>query len=362
METTPTFFLKSSADRCAINLVAKRSSTREAVANENMKTLVNIFLLSVLLNFTRASKDIVCEYFSDGYGGRECYLKVTVIDSEDYAFNEVDNTIKSLQMRNNKKIQILPAFVSRQLPAMLLYDATNCSLTIIARKHFQGLSELNQLHLAENMIETIPSDTFQDLVKCTQIGLNRNRIKSMNGRLFENLPRLTRIMLEGNECIDEYIQGYDPIRRSVARIDRQCGFIESAATSISCESISPRRYRKCCFMNNATTIDTTNSSFSGSRDDSVREINCSRNKKIFFLPIRVTDKYPDLRSYEAAECSLTTITKENFERMTNLKYLDLIGNQIETIFSNTFEDLLSLNYLRIGRFRCFICEPASFMT
>lgn len=315
-----------------------------------MKTFATLIVLVAASASIVETKDLVCEYFVSGYGGRECYMNnYTVIDSENYSFLEVDETIKTLIFYGNKKIEFLPDYVSRQIPEMLRYGAFDCSLTNIYRKHFQGLSKLDHLLLDRNMIEAIRSDTFQDLVKCSQISLSGNRIKSMNGLLFQNLPRLSRVNLEGNECIDEYIQDKDPLQRSSARIDRQCGYIESTTTDVSCESIAPRRYSKCCFLNNATSIDTTNSSFSGVRDDSVREINLAHNKKINFLPIRVNDKYPELRSYDAANCSVKTIAKLNFERMVNLKYLKLSSNEIETLDSDTFEDLANINYLSIGK-------------
>lgn len=178
----------------------------------------------------------------------------------------------------------------------------------------------------------------------------------MNGRLFENLPRLSRIWLDGNECIDEYIQGDAPIKSAPARIDRQCGFVETTETGISCETIGEGRYRKCCFLKETTQITTANDSFTGARDHSVQEINFAYNKKIFFLPIRVSDKFPELRAYDAHQCSLTTISKQNFEKMENLKYLSLEGNQITTIFSETFEDLVKLNYLSIRKSAVHQCN------
>lgn len=315
-----------------------------------MKTIAAFIVLVAVSASIVAAKDLVCEVFSPGYGGRECYMNnYTVIDSEDYAFPEVDETIKVLIFYGNKKIEFLPEYVSRQIPEMLRYGAFDCSLTDIQRKHFQGLIKLDHLLLDRNKIEAIRSDTFQDLVKCSQISLSGNRIKSMNGLLFQNLPRLSRVNLEGNDCIDEYIQERDPLQRLSARIDRQCGYIESTTTDISCERIAPRRYSKCCFLDNTTSIDTANSSFSGIRDDSVREINFAHNKKIFFLPIRLNDKYPELRSYDAANCSVKAVSKQNFERMVNLKYLKLSRNEIETLDSNTFEDLANVNYLNIGK-------------
>lgn len=315
-----------------------------------MKNIVVLFILVVLITSIVETKDLACEKFIPGYGGRECYMNnYTVIDSEDYAFPEVDETIRELNFFGNKKIEVLPIHVAKRIPELLRYNANDCSLTNIYRKNFQGLIKLDQLHLFQNKIEVIRSDTFQDLVRCTQITLHKNRIKSMNGLAFQYQPVLHRLNVEGNECIDEYIPTKEILMRSFARIDRQCGFIESTMTGISCESISPRRYNKCCFLDNSTSIENANTSFSGVRDDSVREINFAHNKKIYFLPIRVNDKYPELRSYDATNCSLKTISKQNFERMVNLKYLKLFLNEIEKLDSNTFEDLVNINKLNIGK-------------
>lgn len=74
------------------------------------------------------------------------------------------------------------------------------------------------------------------------------------------------------------------------------------------------------------------------------------NEKTVFLPIKVNENFPNLIAYAATECSIKTIERKNFEKLNKLKVVRLEINQIEKISSDTFEDLLSLEYLYLCKF------------
>lgn len=69
------------------------------------------------------------------------------------------------------------------------------------------------------------------------------------------------------------------------------------------------------------------------------------NKKIFFLPIKVADSFPNLVVLSAWGCSLTKISKENIKDLRKLTFYTLTGNKIENIPSDAFEGLTSLEWL-----------------
>lgn len=74
------------------------------------------------------------------------------------------------------------------------------------------------------------------------------------------------------------------------------------------------------------------------------------NKQISFLPVQVDVTFPKLVGYSAGSCSIKTISKTNFKNLRNLKDLSLRMNQIETIENDTFEDLIALEVLWLGKF------------
>lgn len=84
------------------------------------------------------------------------------------------------------------------------------------------------------------------------------------------------------------------------------------------------------------------------RDETIEELDFSLNKKIRFLPIKVARTFSNLLAYFADSCSLTEISKDNFENLVNLTTLSLRENQTERIASDTFEDLKSLRGLYLG--------------
>lgn len=83
-------------------------------------------------------------------------------------------------------------------------------------------------------------------------------------------------------------------------------------------------------------------------DDSVQFLSLLFNKKIFFLPVNVSQSFPNLLIYHAGHCSIETIKKINFEAMSTLRWLFLDGNQLERIDSDTFDDLTDLIRLEMS--------------
>ena len=135
------------------------------------------------------------------------------------------------------------------------------------------------------------------------------------------------------------------------------GFIAgSSANEIFCERIdddnfwSLTKYRRTCYMDDKVSIDNIDTTI-GLRDDSILSLRFFDNKKIKYLPVGVNGKFPNLINYAAGYCSLTVVYKANFRGMNKLELLDLNVNKIERIFSNTFEDLISLQKLFLGELK-----------
>lgn len=104
----------------------------------------------------------------------------------------------------------------------------------------------------------------------------------------------------------------------------------------------------CCLITD-TPINTTNFFIAGLKDDTVRLLDLSRNRNIKFLPICVGYKFPNMVFYEAERCTIKEISKFNFQNLFHLRKLNLIGNMLATIQSDTFYDLVSLRTLLLGK-------------
>jgi Leucine-rich repeat (LRR) protein len=71
---------------------------------------------------------------------------------------------------------------------------------------------------------------------------------------------------------------------------------------------------------------------------------------MFFLPVNVTSVLPNLVKYSAWDCFITEVSKENFKGLINLNYLSLASNKIREIPTDTFEDLVNLRQLYLGKY------------
>lgn len=105
---------------------------------------------------------------------------------------------------------------------------------------------------------------------------------------------------------------------------------------------------KVCLMDRSTMIDQPGIIITTLNDRFVTGLNFRSNKNIFLLPRNVHLSFPNLLEYDADSCSITKIVGANFKGLKTLKYLDLESNQIESIPSKTFEDLVSLERLDLG--------------
>lgn len=122
---------------------------------------------------------------------------------------------------------------------------------------------------------------------------------------------------------------------------------KSEATEINCErSDKADLLEKICYLNKTTMITANNVTFPHENSD-VETILLDNNKKVKYLPVKVY-KFPNLKIFLARNLDVKEISASNFERLSNLKLLDLGENQIESIPNYCFEGLNKLNRIFLG--------------
>lgn len=190
-----------------------------------------------------------------------------------------------------------------------------------------------------------------------------NRISIMNGVAFANLPRLVQVNLRGNICIDKlFTVDRDPnlFRR---KISRNCASYDPAEKRISCRTYTVcdsvtnelfanwfNRTPGCCELDHGAYIDSPDNSFIADTNYASLEVLYVRyQRSIDFLPVLVHESFPLLKFYFVINTSVQKICKKNFEEMSKLVQLYLLGNQIEVIKSDTFDDLISLRRIYISK-------------
>lgn len=101
-------------------------------------------------------------------------------------------------------------------------------------------------------------------------------------------------------------------------------------------------------MKNSTSILFNNTRIAEEENDIVGALDFRFNRKFHFLPIDVKEVFPNLVVLYAASCSIKSIGKENFQGLKELQYVNLFGNHIEKVPSDTFQGLDSLKRIYLG--------------
>ncbi|KAJ8982370.1 hypothetical protein NQ317_006957 [Molorchus minor] len=80
-----------------------------------------------------------------------------------------------------------------------------CRISIIEERTFKGLSNLVELDLSDNSLDSVPSAAFIDCPSLMRLTLNRNPIKALEGASFSHLSFLTTLELSNCELskVDE---------------------------------------------------------------------------------------------------------------------------------------------------------------
>lgn len=136
------------------------------------------------------------------------------------------------------------------------------------------------------------------------------------------------------------------------------------ATKIACEKVSDVDWDpssnvsiSTCYMHNFTRIEEDNVEILNV-NDSIGALTFVGNVKIFYLPVKVAESFPNLFFYQAYSNAVRELSKKNFRKLSKLRALYLPYNQIETVRSDAFEDLVNLEIIWLGKirnlsFRCF---------
>lgn len=118
------------------------------------------------------------------------------------------------------------------------------------------------------------------------------------------------------------------------------------AAEIPCEKVDVYdTFKQCCYLNETAVIDVANVTVAGLENSEVDAILFDDNSKIKLLPVNLYKKFPNLENFQARNASIKEISALNFQRLSNLEYIDLEVNQIEFIPDDCFQGLSKLNVI-----------------
>lgn len=103
-----------------------------------------------------------------------------------------------------------------------------------------------------------------------------------------------------------------------------------------------------CYMEKKSRIISTGYEIDTRKIDHVIGIVFDYNFKIFYLPEKVHKKFPNLQGISAENCSVKSISRNNFAKLPSLSVLLLNGNKITAITSDTFVDNINLLFIDLS--------------
>lgn len=107
--------------------------------------------------------------------------------------------------------------------------------------------------------------------------------------------------------------------------------------------------QRTCFVGADTIVDRRDYTFSIEKDETVKALVFGKNPKLQYLPIRVNENLPKLLTYTSNGSPIKFIARENFKNMKDLKVLSIVDGKIEKVYSDSFEDLTSLEQIDLRK-------------
>lgn len=96
------------------------------------------------------------------------------------------------------------------------------------------------------------------------------------------------------------------------------------------------------------TIYSDNYTIESGTDDTVGAFQINANKEQKYLPNNIGEKFPNLKEFRANSCGFTIVRNHYFKRLAQLRFLNLYRNEISSIESGSFDDLVGLEVLGLS--------------
>lgn len=103
---------------------------------------------------------------------------------------------------------------------------------------------------------------------------------------------------------------------------------------------------KTCVVNQ--TIDNEIYVLRPEPDTTVEGFEVFKNSKMQFLPRHIGKRFPNLLDFWASDCGLTIVRDFYFANMRNARSLFLAKNKIAMIETDSFKDLISVQWLSLS--------------
>lgn len=125
--------------------------------------------------------------------------------------------VESLKI-HDQLVRYLPRDLDYFFPQLEALQVWSCGLKILTQRDVSIYTELREISVSRNEIETLPSNLFEKNHKIIKIDFSRNRLKHLGFNILQPLKSLMYADFYQNDCINEGIfNGLQSLMRNLRR-------------------------------------------------------------------------------------------------------------------------------------------------
>nr|XP_033330545.1 chaoptin-like isoform X1 [Megalopta genalis] len=316
----------------------------------------------------------------DGIDIKRIHLSSNSIKNiDDDAFRGLEDTLEYLNLETND-LPNVPTAVTRLRKLSYLYLANN-DIRNISGDAFQEFAEnLRALSLATNSLDMVPVSALSRCQRLLHLNLGYNKISHVQPGDFEWAEDLEILLLRNNiltKLSKETFKGAGKLKElslsfnHLTELDDDCfvGIEDSLnilelSFAFATDVFPQRALRPLSNLlwlvldnNNFQKIEAT--AFYSFQD--LRYVNLESNR-LHYLPERIflSSVHPELRDVKLGYNFLEAIPEFSFHNLTQLKSLDLTGNRIKVLASESIVDCPKLVTISLAYNRIYKMERNAF--
>ena len=212
----------------------------------------------------------------------------------------------------------------------------NAFATTSDGRTYTGPTQLNQIILRDNAIETIHRDAFKG-INLGQLSLNDNNIANLPRGIFDSMPRLQTLHLYNNQI--SHIEA--------GAFDKQTNLEALRLDQNQLRSIEPGTFKN---LSSLTFLRLDQNQINAIGADEFANLRRLRflylnNNRITHLPPTLFQAMTVLRSLYLQSNQIDEINADTFSRLANLTDLWIHRNAIQQVHADAFNGLGNLNQL-----------------
>ena len=222
-------------------------------------------------------------------------------------------------------------------------------ITSVSADDFDGLSNLEYLHLGNNKLSSLPADVFDNVSNLQEIWLGQNNLSSLPVNIFDRLSKLRMLKLHDNNLSNLSEDVFDELSELVY-LDLGDNNLSRLPADIF-DGLSNLQYLFVAHNNNLSSLPVD--IFDGLPELGTLFLD---NNNLSSLPVDIFDGLSDLHYLTLNNNNLSSLPADIFDGLPKLKQLSLYNNNLSNLPVEIFDDQIYVSALWL-RGNSLTCLP-----